>query len=132
MNCAKCGSYYPHWEKSCPYCNHVMSKAERAEHDIAEEKTWDGARAVAAELFSVEEKKSFSEALGRGLWGEWLFGTAGALAGVATTPTRAKRATFRVTYANGRTGWETVKVGSERYKELNLIIYRMSRGLDNG
>ena len=79
-------------------------------------------RAVAAELISVEYRQGTMETLGNALLGNMLLGEAGAFAGAATTPERASRATFWVTYASGRTGKETVKVGSERYRDLSFLV----------
>lgn len=152
MKQCPCGKYYLGWGTVCPFCGYKLSRQEWKDHvaqlkaEKARPKTQDelertrevGRRqqevaneyyrkrkiAERAELISVEYEQSVMEAIGRASVGDWLFGDIGAYAGAATTPTRAKSATFLVTYADGRTGKETVKVGSKRYNELYMVIYR--------
>ena len=79
-------------------------------------------RPVSAVLISVEYRQSTMEALGRAAIGDWLYGDIGAIVGATTTPEKAKKATFRVRYASGRTGTETVAVGSKRFNQLSALL----------
>ena len=79
-------------------------------------------RPVSAVLISIEYRQSTMEALGRAAIGDWLYGDIGAIVGAATTPEKAKKATFRVKYASGRTGTETVAVGSSRFNQLSALL----------
>ena len=74
-------------------------------------------RPIRAVLLSTESRVKTGSALGRAMIGDWLFGPAGAFIGAATAPER-HFATFRVTYADGRSKKETVEVGSNRFCEL--------------
>ena len=99
MECKNCGQYYPNDEKQCPWCNGVWGA-----------KTEGELKAVSAVLLRVDRKRSFA----KGAVGYALAGNLGALLGLR----EQKKATFSVTYQNGRTGEETVKVGSLRYNKL--------------
>ena len=87
-------------------------KAEKAE----------GKRPVSAVLISTEMKKSGT--FGRALVGGALFGIAGSIAGAASGTSKATKATFSVKYASGRTGTETVDIGSRRFKELSALLHK--------
>lgn len=105
------------------------ARAEDNEHrermaEKARKEAWmrENNRPIEAELISVEYRQSTLEGVGRAIFGDWLFGNVGAFVGAATTPERAKKATFRVTYATDRIGTETVAVGSSRFKELKSLL----------
>lgn len=97
-------------------------KERRAAKAQKEAWTRENNRPIEAELISVEYRQSTLEGVGRAIFGDWLFGNVGAFVGAATTPERAKKATFRVTYATDRIGTETVAVGSSRFKELKSLL----------
>lgn len=93
-----------------------QARQERAAE--SERRRKENARIVSSELISMKYEKITLEALGRGLFYGALAGNIGIYAGVAGTPKRATKATFRVNYASGRTRIETVVVGSRRYNKL--------------
>ena len=87
-------------------------------------------RPVSAVLISVEYRQSILEGIGRAMVGDMLFGDVGAVIGAASTPSEAKRATFSVKYATGRTGTETVDVGSRRFSELAELLHDVELELE--
>ena len=103
MECRNCGQYYPDDEKQCPWCNSV--DGSRTEGEL---------KVVAAELIRVDSYRS----LAQGAIGCVLAGIVGAVIGLR----EQRKATFIVTYQNGRTGKETVKVGSLRCNELMSLV----------
>lgn len=82
----------------------------------------DDRRAVSAVLISTESRKS--GAFGRALVGDALFGPMGAIVGAASAKSKATKATFSVKYASGRTGVETVAIGSQRFNELSALLHK--------
>ena len=83
--------------------------------------------AVAAELLYTDEQQG--SVLGtavRGTLGYLIFGVFGAGVAVNAGWNKAKRqrATFSVKYASGRTGVETVAVGTRRFQELAALVVK--------
>lgn len=103
------------------------NKAERAYRERV--KAADK-RPVEATLITTSDRtkttKSAVSAAGRAIVGGVIAGPAGAVLGAATTSGKTsvteQRATFFVKYASGRTGTETVKVGSDRFNELAAVM----------
>lgn len=85
---------------------------------------------VAARVVSTSETvKSKGSVIGTGArmaMGGALFGPMGVLLGAATssrhTYSIGQKVTFSVKYKSGRTGTETVSVGSDRFKELAALV----------
>lgn len=72
---------------------------------------------VSAVLIGTSTSKG--RATKRGLLGVLAFGTVGALAAAVGEDDLA---TFSVKYKSGRTGTETVKIGSLRYRQLSAVL----------
>lgn len=139
MDCPKCANYYPDSEKCCPYCGCEVSKKKKRQNrdrqrseriGFARERekslAADDRVPVAAVIVSTktETGKSALGTAARGVVGYALFGVFGAAVGVASgkTKIRSQKVTFSVRYASGRTGIETVEVGSKRFEELAKLI----------
>ena len=84
----------------------------------------DDRRAVSAVLISTDNKKSAIGSVGRAAIGGTLFGPVGAIAGAASGTSKARKATFSVKYASGRTATETVPIGSKRFNELSALLHK--------
>ena len=84
--------------------------------------------AVAAVLVSTTEEtgKGVLGTAARGTLGYLTFGVFGAAVGVTTArnKTRRQRVTFSVKYASGKTGVETVEMGSKRFNELAALLVK--------
>ena len=110
------------WERCNFYESKEIEKGAMAEYKRArrmekEADQWP----VSVELISVEYRQSILEGIGRAAIGDWLFGDIGAFVGAASTPHKAKKATFRVKYASGRIGREKVEIGTRRFRELAAL-----------
>ena len=146
----KCGGFYLSEGMTCPVCGHeltpidcLMHFAAQTEHrKTARSKAWESYSfyeskeaameeyrykkvedrwPVAAELISVEYGQSAAKVVARGLIGSAIAGFLGACAGVSSVPSKPKKATFRVKYASGRTGTETVDVRGPRFRQLRVL-----------
>lgn len=100
-----------------------MKATSEAERLMAADK-----RPVAAVLVATQDRygKSVTGTAARTLLGGALFGTFGAAVGMATAQSKmtGQKATFSVKYASGRTGTETVDVGSKRFEELAKLLVK--------
>lgn len=104
-----------------------MRKKAQAEF-LAKPSAYDDNRAVSAVLISTQDETKTKKSAGRAIVGGALFGPAGAVVGAATAKEKTKvvgqKAVFSVKYASGRTGTETVEVGSERFEALAKLLVR--------
>lgn len=99
--------------------------------EVQEEQNRKDHNPVSAVLISSTAKtittKSALNATGRAVVGSMLAGPAGAIIGAATTKSKTKSteqsATFSVKYESGRTGTETVRIGSQRFNELASLLH---------
>ncbi|MGM9662480.1 MAG: hypothetical protein ACI3WR_05255 [Oscillospiraceae bacterium] len=98
-------------------------RAAQAETERAQA---DDRRPVKAALLSTRDRygKSVAGTAARTLLGGALFGTFGAAMGLTTARSElvGQKAVFSVKYASGRTGTETVEVGSKRFEELARLL----------
>ena len=81
-------------------------------------------RPVSAVLIGTADHRSALGTVTRAMVGGAFFGIAGALGGAASGTSQVTHATFSVMYASGRTGTETVKVGSQRFRELSALLHK--------
>ena len=86
-----------------------------------ERKRRDNRRPVSARLISVEYYQNPLRAFCRAAIGDWVGGYWASRAWAASTPSKARRVTFNVRYANGRIGEETVYIGSKRFYHLSAL-----------
>ena len=84
----------------------------------------DDKRAVSAVLIGTAGGKSAVGTAGRAVVGGALLGPIGAIAGAASGKSKTTRATFSVKYASGRTGTETVDIGTKRFNELSALLHK--------
>lgn len=108
----------------------VQRERDKVEREYRERAKAADKRPVEATLITTSDRtkttKSAVSAAGRAIVGGVIAGPAGAVLGAATTSGKTsvteQRATFFVKYASGRTGTETVKVGSDRFNELAAVM----------
>lgn len=134
VRCKRCGCIFPDDMDVCPTCqkkNRGAKKREVSELKLRERRFKEmDKRPIEATLITTSDRtkttKSAVSAAGRAIVGGIIAGPAGAVLGAATTSGKTsvteQRATFFVKYASGRTGTETVKVGSDRFNELATVM----------
>lgn len=101
-------------------------RAEAAERKQEQERR-DRTPVSVVLISTVDEYgKSVTGTAARAALGYALFGAFGAAVGMTTAKTKVKgqKATFSVKYESGRTGTETVEVGSKRFKELAELLVK--------
>lgn len=109
---------------------HLKAVQRRENRNRAKRLKSQDNRPVEATLITTSDRtkttKSAVSAAGRAIVGGVIAGPAGAVLGAATTSGKTsvteQRATFFVKYESGRTGTETVKVGSDRFNELATVM----------
>lgn len=105
--------------------------ARRQERKAKSEERWqkyaDDITPVSAVLICVQDTtgKSVAGTAARMAIGGALFGVFGAAVGMTTAKTKVKgqKAVFSIKYKSGRTGMETVKVGSSRFQQLVAVMH---------
>lgn len=111
------------WERCCFYESKEAEAAAMSEYrQKKREEKFEDQWPVSAVLISTEYGQNALKVATRGLIGSAIAGFAGAFTGVSSVPSKPKKATFSVKYASGRTGTETVDVGSMRYRQLVSVL----------
>ena len=82
---------------------------------------------VSAVIVTTQEKTKNKSGLGSAIVGGMLAGPAGAIVGASVgkkTVVTGQKVTFSVKYQSGRTGIETVEVGSESFNLLSSLLFK--------
>lgn len=103
---------------------------KRIEED-REQKAWEQKLLdnwpVSAVVVSTQDKTKNKSGLGSAVVGHVIAGSVGAIVGVSVgkkTVVTGQKVTFSVKYKSGRTGIETVEVGSERFERLSALLVK--------
>lgn len=110
------------WEKGAPLREKGKEEYKRAV-ELERRRKEDDRRVVSAVLVATDSKRGAVGAAGRAVVGGALLGPVGMVAGAASGTSKARKATFSVKYASGRTATETVEIGGKRFNELSKFLH---------
>jgi hypothetical protein len=105
----------------------VLREAKNREWALKEKERIKDRTPVAAVVVTSKDKLSTSGGLGGAVVGGLIAGPVGAVVGASAgkkTEVTGQEVTFSVRYQSGRTGVETVKAGSKRFKELAALLVK--------